>query len=215
MNEKKEKLSSKLKNNLVFEYSFTILLFVILALIVTLAGFFILDRPAINTVHKVESVYQMQIKDVTLGDKMLEPSDSGFRYGSLMGVLECEKRGISANIYVGENRISARKGVGIYHSNIDFSADGSKVLGGYDSTYLASLKSVKNGDVFTVTTVSKQFTYEVTDVFRDKLSSEKVKDIDGNNLVVVAVCSSLSDDKDYAYYAVARFTGEEVVANGK
>lgn len=84
-------------------------------------------------------------------------------YGQQYGSLACERIGLKAPVYYGDNNDILRAGAGQYIGSFLPGWNRTIMLCAHNTTYFKPLQQVEVGDVFTFTTSYGVYEYEVTD----------------------------------------------------
>ncbi len=215
-NEKSKKRHSHHRRKSPNDFAREVTVLVVIAVVCTVAFVFAINKPACDFVHKLENAMPMQVRDLVIDDNQnyanLEKDDIG--YGTLVGNVTVEKRGVNSPVYYGLNRASLRNGVGI-SSNGDkkpFISGKCEVIGGYDETYFKSLKFVQVGDKVAFTSKDKIISYKAVDCFVE--AKEDIKADDYNcDLVLYSIYSNYSENSGKCFIVLLDKIGEEVNAN--
>ncbi|MCD7797246.1 MAG: hypothetical protein LUG95_06510 [Clostridiales bacterium] len=162
-------------------------------------------RTATSAVHKLENAMPMDVCDVTVNDGEIAEIESA-DFGNYVADIECADCGLNTKVYLGYNRVSARYGAALL-STVGLFNDDTTIATGYDETYFASLKYLEKGDVITVTTISGEISYKVTDAYYDS-ESVSLDDV-GSDLALYLYFSDFSDNNGKCFYIFAdKVTGE-------
>ncbi len=82
-------------------------------------------------------------------------------YGEKYGTLSCERIGLDAPVYYGDDDDILLKGIGQYPSGKIPGMGGSYILGGHDATYFQCLGDITNGDILTLSLDNFSYRYMV------------------------------------------------------
>jgi len=133
---------------------------------------------AFNTLFSVQEMISSNNKvdfSLKLGDNYTEPNvDKDCQvsnidrslidwpsYGDKYANISCDKIGLDASIYFGDNEQILRKGIGQYYGSSPFGYGKKILLSGHSSTYFAPLQYIKKGDVIKVKTSYGIYEYKV------------------------------------------------------
>lgn len=193
--------SSRRKKNPSKVYVFTVLSFVLIAVIAMIGTAFALINPATRLVHSAEELMSMNVCDVTVSDSA--DNNGTMQYGNKLAKITCDDNGINCNVYYGSNRASFRNGAGLDGNFGLFNQGKNIVAGAYDSTYFASLKKAQKGDVFKVYTNGGVYEYKVTETaFADK-NADVIRESGNERLILYSIFSDFSENSGKRFYVFA------------
>lgn len=86
------------------------------------------------------------------------------QYGDLYGRLTCDRIGLAANVYYGDDNQILREGIGQYTGSGLPGFGRQILLAGHNVTTFAPLKDIKAGDVVTFKTTYGTYEYKITDM---------------------------------------------------
>lgn len=190
------------KNRFFSDYILKVLLFVFIALVMTVLLCLAIDRPVISLVHNIEAAQNMQVRDIVINDNADDGQD--ISYGDKIGVITCENTGLNANIYFGANRKSMYNGVGFSNKSAMFGDGKVSLITGYDETYLSSLRYIENGDILHIDTQAGSYQYKVFDMKYIRSDKDAYKSDDEDMLVICSICSDLSKHSGECFYVFAQ-----------
>lgn len=209
MNDEKGKKTHKrgiFKNYLIY-----IISFLAIALAVMICAIIIINKPATDFVHNIESNFAMEVRDIEINDSYPD-TDNGeykFTYGDLMGNVSIESCGLNCNIYYGDNRVSYRNGVGYAENSGEFGSGKLSVIKGFDETYFSCLKYAEVGDIITVTIGDNSYNYRIMDTEYIDADIKAYQSDDEDMLVLCGICSDFSDHSGEYFYVFADRTNRE------
>ncbi|MBE5958518.1 MAG: class D sortase [Lachnospiraceae bacterium] len=130
--------------------------------------------------------------------------------GDMYGQIYCEKAGINAPLYSGDDKNILSIGVGTYVGE-NFPGQGKVILtSAHDTTYYAGLKDLKNGDIVSVKTVYGEYSYEVYDskIINIKESVDYKSNVSGEVLIMYTCYpfGKINTQRDERYFVYAKLT---------
>lgn len=190
------------KNRFFTDYILKVILFVCIALVITVLLCLAIDKPVISLVHNIEAAQNMQVRDIVINNN--PNTDEDAYYGDKIGVITCEKTGLNTNIYFGANRKSMYNGVGFSNKSAMFGDGKVSLITGYDETYLSSLCYIEKGDIINITAQSGEYQYKVFDMKYISFDKDAYKSDDEDMLVICSICSDLSEHSGECFYVFAQ-----------
>lgn len=217
---KKENTSHRRKNspaNTILRYLYIPLIFVLIAIILSVPIAVYSYNFAEDTVHKAQNVlsqteYDIELKQSLYSEKAGSPFETGNGYASL----SCEKLGINSIVYRGINRVALRSGVANSSKSSVIGTDKAAAVYGYSSGSFANLANAEKGDIFKAVTDYGELDYKVTDVFTaNDAKSINLEEYDGAPQKLIMYSNNSTDyfsiyNKEYIVI-VAECTTNEVI----
>lgn len=204
MSDKKRKNSKSNNKTIGSVYISKIVIFLAVALVVTIAAMVIAMPKTVDFVHKVEAQFPMSSADIQIGDELTELKNAG--YGAKIGTIQSESCGLNCNLYYGANRASMRYGAGLSAKKGTF--DGYTYISGYGSTFFAPLHYVKTGDIINVKTSDFNGAYKVLESGYVEKGKAAYNGSSDYVLVICAKESDLSEHKGKDFCVIAVSAGE-------
>ncbi len=140
-----------------------LLLTPVLDMLQAMGGMMIADEipdfnQSLNSIYDPEAAEKnreeaVSIKDITI------PA-----YGTLYAHISCEKIGLDAPVYWGDNNEILKAGVGQYIGSFMPGFEKTILLSGHNTTDFKCLQNIELGDIITVTTNYGIYEYEVEDI---------------------------------------------------
>lgn len=132
------------------------------------------------------------------------------------GRLECERLGIDASVYWGDNNNCLYSGVGTYSSSSLPGYGYPTLVSAHNTTYFRPLKDVEVGDVFKFTTNYGIYVYEVAETKIAKNTSFKWQQLaEENNQLIMYTCYPFEKmagvKRDRLFVYCNKLSGPEIV----
>ncbi len=147
-------------------YFTTPLTYCLIALIVILPMFISFVNLSVKTVHNAQQKLTVDFNDIEVNTDRFDNNNLVYDISKLsacekVGVLKCDKIGLSTDVYFGVNRVSMRSGVGL-SSKSSFDDYKSKLdIAGYSTAAFKGLHNISKGDILVFETTDKVYEYKV------------------------------------------------------
>lgn len=125
---------------------------------------------------------------------------------SQYGLISCERIGLKAPLYLGDNEKIFDGGVGTSTRYALPGKMGTSLIGGHDTTFFAPLEHIKEGDEIEVDTTYGRFTYVVTKTKVEKVSDYKADMQDKESKIILYTCYPFGDiasEREERFYVYA------------
>lgn len=197
------------KKSIFSTYSISIILFVLIALVLTAILLLSVNKTAVNFVHKAENKFSVSVCDIKISDSYNQPEENEntnpdeLKYGEKFANITCEGIGLNCDIYYGSNRVSRRVGAGFSTDTAFFGSGKVSELGGYMQTYFSNLSYIEVGDIIEITSPYGDYRYKVSDFKYIPNGKDAYKSDDVDMLVLRGICPDFSQHSDECFYVFA------------
>lgn len=189
-------------------YILRIVIFVAIAVAVTVAAIIIALPYGTDIVHKVEENFPMKSRDVVISETIVSADNA--KFGEKIADISSNDFGLNCDIYYGSNRASMRYGAGWSKESGKLGDSKTCLVSGNGETYFSSLHSAKAGDIINVKTADKSFSYKVFDAKYIDVNKQAYNESDDGILVLCAAESSFSPHAKENFYVFAKLINGEV-----
>lgn len=125
---------------------------------------------------------------------------------SQYGLVTCERIGLKAPLYLGDNEKIFEDGAGTSTRYALPGKNGTALIGGHDTTFFAPLSEIKEGDEIVVDTIYGSYTYKVTATKVEKVSKYKADKQDKESKIILYTCYPFGDiasEREERFYVYA------------
>ncbi|MGN0533517.1 MAG: sortase domain-bontaining protein [Eubacterium sp.] len=196
-----DKKSRSKERNLGNVYISKILIFLAIALSVSITAIVLAMPKAVEFVHSVEAQFPRQSRDIAVSDTLVKADEA--KYGERVAALYSDDFGLNCNVYCGSNRTSMRYGAGWFSESDSFGGNGVCMAVGYGETYFAPLYYAESGDIITAVIDGKELKYKVFDAKYIENGKQPYNENSGSMLVLCAKESLFSQHNGEGYYVFA------------
>ncbi|MDO5522254.1 MAG: class D sortase [bacterium] len=134
--------------------------------------------------------------------------------GAMFGEISCDKINLKAPMYYGDTEEILEKGTGMYAGSSLPGQNGTILIGGHDTTFMAPLEQVAVGDTLTAKTTYGTYTYEVTEMKVADLLDQSAYDLYGTSeQLVLYTCypfGEITGDRSKRYFVYAKKVSDPV-----
>ncbi len=161
----------KRKHHAFLPYFTTPLIYVALSLIIVIPLCLILLNVSVGLVHKAQPSFAYSISDIELDDSAFKADTKNTgtvarpapESGDKIAELSCDEAGFKCSVYYGANRVSMRKGAGMY-TDVLAGDTGVCRIAGERAAAFGAIGNIKEGDKLRLTTNWGSFVYCVSKI---------------------------------------------------
>ncbi|MEE1056185.1 MAG: class D sortase [Acutalibacteraceae bacterium] len=108
------------------------------------------------------------------------------KYGEMFGELIIDDCAVDAPLFLGDNSVALRNGVGIYYGSCIPGYGKTILVAGHNSTFFNGLKNVEKGQSIVIKTSYGNYEYEITDLAVKQANDSSAYDLsaDEENLIL-------------------------------
>lgn len=214
--------------SLLAHHALTVLVFILIAGVLSIPIWIFGFHFAVDTVHTAQSGLVMETGDLQLKEDFA-PAPETFGVvakpqvvgGEHFAQLRAEQIDLDCGVYYGANRICLRAGAAASTSYSLPGFEGTTILTGYNTTAFRNIDQLKKGDMLTLSTKWGQYTYRVTET-AVKASEDVINTAVVDREKLILFCSypkapfgNLQDKRFYVFCEKASGPAVEVNADAK
>lgn len=128
--------------------------------------------------------------------------------GTIFGEIVCEGVDLKTPLYYGDSDEVLEKGAGLYIGGSLPGENGTILVGGHDTTFMAPLEKIKKGDSIKVVTTYGTYQYEVTDMKAADVMDETAYDLSKTTEeLILYTCypfGKVTSERTERYYVYAK-----------